>query len=145
MPEVKLPEAGITFDSILYVVALMVAVAGVLAALVKGWEAWKKISVRERVTKLEGRMAKVEARLQLGDKRFELQNDDMGVMLNTQQALLMHFITGNDHQKLKDELSNLNSYMTKRGNKLMEYAAEHDGIQNAKQNGGQENAQQQSV
>lgn len=134
MPEVKLPEAGITFDSILYVVALMVAVAGVLVALVKGWEAWKKISVRERVTKLEGRMAKVEARLQLGDKRFELQNDDMGVMLNTQQALLMHFITGNDHQKLKDELSNLTSYMTKRGTKLMEYAAEHDGIQNADQN-----------
>ena len=37
MPEVKLPETGITFDSILYVVALIVAVSGVLVALVKGW------------------------------------------------------------------------------------------------------------
>ena len=63
MPEVKLPEAGITFDGVIYVIALAVAVSGVLVALVKGWEAWKKISVRDRVTKLEGRMEKVEARL----------------------------------------------------------------------------------
>ena len=48
MPEVKLPEAGITFESVIYVIALAVAVSGVLVALVKGWEAYKKISVRDR-------------------------------------------------------------------------------------------------
>ena len=107
MPEVKLPDASITFDSILYAVALIVVLAGVLVALVKGWEAWKKISVRDRVKDLEGRMDKVEARLSLGDKRFELQAEDMGQMLNTQQALLIHFISGNDHDRLRDELTNL--------------------------------------
>ena len=61
MPEVKLPDIGITFDSILYTVALIVAVSGVLVAIVKGVEAWKKISVRDRVKALEGRMTKVEA------------------------------------------------------------------------------------
>lgn len=73
-----MPDVKITFDGILYAVALVVAVCGVLAALVKGWESYKKISVRDRVKSLEGRMTKVESRLQLGDKRFELQQDDMG-------------------------------------------------------------------
>ena len=143
MPEVKLPETGITFDSILYVVALIVAVSGVGGALVKGWEAYKKISVRDkvsaldgRVTTLEGRMKKVEARLSLGDKRFELQNDDMGAMLATQKALLLHFITGNDHKKLQDELTSLDTYMNQRATRMMEYATEHEQLQN----GGNENA-----
>jgi hypothetical protein len=137
MPEVKLPEAGITFDSILYVIALIVAVAGVLVALVKGWEAYKKISVRdkvkaidERCTALEGRMKKVEARLSLGDKRFELQSDDMGHMLNTQMALMMHFYSGNDHDKLKDQITALTEYMTERATKAAAYAAEHENIIN---------------
>ena len=137
MPEVKLPETGITFESILYVIALLVAVAGVLVALVKGWEAYKKISVRdkvkaidERCTALEGRMKKVEARLSLGDKRFELQSDDMGHMLNTQMALMMHFYSGNDHDKLKDQITALTEYMTERATKAAAYAAEHENIIN---------------
>lgn len=134
MPEVKLPDATITFDSILYVIALVVAVSGILVAIVKGWEAYKKISVRDRVKDLEGRMAQVEARLQLGDKRFELQNDDMGAMLATQQALLLHFITGNDHSKLQEELTKLNTYMTQRTNKVLAYAAEHEQLQNGGNN-----------
>ena len=136
MPEVKLPETGITFESILYVIALIVALSGVLVAIVKGWEAYKKISVRDkvsavdaRVTALEGRMTKVEARLSLGDKRFELQNDDMGAMLATQKALLLHFITGNDHKKLQDELTSLDSYMNQRATRMMEYATEHEQLQ----------------
>lgn len=134
MPEVKLPDAAISFESILYVIALVVAISGVLVAIVKGWEAYKKISIRDRVKDLEGRMAQVEARLQLGDKRFELQNDDMGAMLATQQALLLHFITGNDHAKLQDELGKLNTYMTQRTNKVLAYAAEHEQLQNGVNN-----------
>jgi len=133
MPQVKLPDAGITFDSILYTIALIVAGAGVLVAIVKGWEAWKKISVRDRVKALEGRMEKVEARLSLGDKRFQLQSDDMGHLLTTQQVLLIHFISGNDHEKLRDQLSDLTNYMSERATKAMEYATEHEQHQ---QNGG---------
>ena len=128
MPEVKLPEAGITFESIIYVIALAVAVSGVLVALVKGWEAYKKISVRDRVRQLEGRMEKVEARLKLGDKRFDLQNDDMGHMLNTQQALLLHFISGNDHDRLRTQLTELGNYMSERATKIQRYAEEQNEI-----------------
>lgn len=134
MPEVKLPDAAFTWDAVIYAVALIVAVAGVLVALVKGWEAWKKISVRDKVKSLERRMTKVEARLSLGDKRFELQNDDMGAMLATQQALLLHFISGNDHEKLRTELTNLSNYMNQRATRVIEYAAEHEEMQNGGNN-----------
>lgn len=134
MPEAKLPDVGITFESVLYVVALIVAVAGVLVALVKGWEAWKKISVRDRVKDLEGRMTKVEARLKLGDKRFDLQNDDMGHLLNVQMALMMHFVTGNDHDKLREQITALSDYMTQRATKTAAYAAEQATIQNGGEN-----------
>lgn len=130
MPEMKLPDAGITFESVIYVIALLVAAAGVLVALVKGWEAYKKISVRDRVKDLEGRMAKVEARLLLGDKRFDLQNDDMGHLLNTQMALMIHFVSGNDHDKLKEQITALSEYMTQRATKTAAYAAENEAIRN---------------
>lgn len=136
MPEVKLPETGtITFDSILYVIALVVAVCGVLAALVKGWESWKKISVRDRVKSLEGRMDKVEARLSLGDKRFELQSDDLGHLLNTQLAVMVHLMSGNDHDKLNSQITSLSDYMTKRATRAAAYAAEHEALQNGGEKG----------
>lgn len=128
MPEVKLPDTTFSFDTIIYVIALLVAVSGILVALVKGWEAYKKISVRDRVTKLEGRMAKVEARLSLGDKRFELQSDDLGHLLNSQLALMIHLKSGNDHDKLDDQIENLTDYMAKRATKAAAYAAEHEAI-----------------
>lgn len=128
MPEVKLPEAGITFDGIIYVIAFLVAVSGVLVAIVKGIEAWRKISLRDRVKALEGRMNKVEARLRLGDKRFDLQNDDMGHLLNTQQALLLHFISGNDHERLRTQLTELGNYMSERATKIQRYAEEQNEL-----------------
>ena len=130
MPEVKLPEAAFTWDSIIYVVALIVALSGILVALVKGWEAWQKISVRDRVKKLEGRMDKVEARLSLGDKRFELQSDDLGHLLNTQLAVLIHMKSGNDHDKLDSQIESLTKYMAQRATKAAAYAAEHNQLQN---------------
>ena len=130
MPEVKLPDSGITFESILYVVALLVAVSGVLVALVKGWEAYRKISLRDRVKDLEGRMEKVEARLKLGDKRFQLQNDDMGHLLDVQMALMLHFVSGNDHEKLNEQIKTLSKYINERATKSAAYAAEHDALEN---------------
>lgn len=137
MPEVKLPETGITFETVIYIIAVAVAVSGVLVALVKGWEAYKKISVRDKVSSLagrvasvEGRLTKVEARLHLGDKRFDLQNDDMGHLLNTQMALMIHFVSGNDHDKLREQITALSDYMTQRATKTAAYAAENQAIKN---------------
>lgn len=130
MPDVKLPDAAFTWDTVVYIIAVLVAVSGVLVALVKGWEAWRKISVRDRVKDLEGRMTKVEARLRLGDKRFDLQNDDMGHILNTQMALLVHFVSGNDHDRLRDQITALSEYMSQRATNLAAYESEHEQIRN---------------
>ena len=130
MPEAKLPSVAISWDNIIYVIAMVVAASGVLVAIVKGWEAWKKISVRDRVKDLERRMEKVEARLSLGDKRFELQSDDLGHLLNTQMALMLHFVSGNDHDKLKQQITALSEYITERATKAAQYAAEHEQLQN---------------
>jgi len=129
MPDVKIPDAALSWDAVIYVIAVLVAVSGILVALYKGWETIKKISVRDRVKALEGRMKKVEARLSLGDKRFDLQNDDMGHLLNTQMALMVHFVSGNDHDRLRDQISALSEYMAERATKAAAYAAEHQEIQ----------------
>ena len=134
MSDVKLPDGVSAWEMIVFIVALIVAVSGFLVAVVKGWEAWKKISVRDRVKALEGRMDKVEARLSLGDKRFELQSDDLGHLLGTQLAVMIHLKSGNDHDKLDDQITALTAYMTQRATKASAYAAEHNQIQNGGNN-----------
>lgn len=130
MSDVKLPDGVFAWQMIVFIVALIVAVSGFLVALVKGWEAWKKISVRDRVKALEGRMDKVEARLSLGDKRFELQSDDLWHLLNTQLAMLIHMKSGNDKEKLDKQIESLTLYMSQRATKAAAYAAEHNQLQN---------------
>lgn len=135
MPEVKLPDVAFGFDTVVYVIAVVVAVSGILVAIVKGIEAWKKISVRDRVRNLEGRMERVEARLSLGDKRFELQSDDMGHLLSSQLALMIHLKSGNDHDKLDNQIDSLTQYMSLRATKAAAYAAEHSKMTNGGKNG----------
>lgn len=120
MPVIEGPKVELTFNTLLTVVAVIVCVFGVIVAIVKGVEAWQKISLRGRVTDLEGRMGKVEDRLELGNRRFRHQSDDMGQMLVTMQSLLMHFISGNDHEKLRETASELNAYMAQRTTRELE-------------------------
>ena len=75
-------------------------------------------------------MEKVEARLSLGDKRFDLQNDDMGHLLNTQMALMLHFVSGNDHDRLREQITALTEYMAQRATKAAAYAAEQEQLMN---------------
>ena len=126
MPSFEGIKQALTFDSVLVAIAVILLVFGVIKAVVSGVEAWKKISLRDRVKDLEGRMAKVESRLQLGDKRFELQQDDMGHLLNTQMALMIHFVSGNDHDKLREQIDQLSMYMSQRATKAAAYAQEHE-------------------
>ena len=114
MPSVELPNAGLCWDSIVYAVAILVAVAGIIVSLYKGWEVLKKVSVRDRVTDLEKRMGKVEDRLTLGDTRFQNQSDDLGQVLITMHAIMMHMISGNDRDKLQTTERELTKYMAKR-------------------------------
>lgn len=135
MQDLKLPDGVTVLEMVVFILSLIVAVSGLLVAIVKGVEAWKKISVRDRVKALEGRMAHVEARLTLGDKRFDLQSDDMGHLLGTQLAVMIHLKSGNDHDKLDDQIAALTTYMAQRATKAAAYAAEQEQMQQNRQGG----------
>ena len=114
MPSVELPEASLSWNSILVAVAVLVAIAGIAVALYKGWEVYKKVSLRDRVKDLESRMSSVEGRLALGDTRFQNQSDDLGQVLITMHAIMMHMISGNDRDKLQETEKELTKYMAHR-------------------------------
>ena len=114
MPTIEGPKVSLSFDTILLVLAVILAAIGILVAIVKGIEAWKKISLRDRVKKLEERVNHIDVRLQAGNRRFKAQSEDMGQILQTLSALQIHFITGNDHEKLRESNEELTAYMTMR-------------------------------
>lgn len=120
MPTIEGPKVSLSFDTLLLAGAVILAFFAVLVAVVKGVEAWKKISVRDRVKGLEMRMDACEKRLRRGDKIFKQQSDDLGQVLVTMQGLLLHFITGNDHERLKETNEELTAYMAERATREME-------------------------
>ena len=120
MPTIEGPKVTLSFDTVLLVIAVILAFFGILVAIVKGVEAWRKISVRDRVKSLEGRMDAVEERLEKGNRKFAAQSDDIGQLLMVMQSLLMHFITGNDHERLRETSNELAKYMAARATREME-------------------------
>ena len=90
MPTIEGPKVSLSFDTLLLAGAVILAFFAVLVAVVKGVEAWKKISLRDRVKGLEMRMDACEKRLRRGDKIFKQQSDDLGQVLVTMQGLLLH-------------------------------------------------------
>ena len=120
MPIIEGPKVSLGFDTLLLAGAVILAFFAVLVAVVKGVEAWKKISLRDRVKGLEMRMDACEKRLRRGDKIFKQQSDDLGQVLVTMQGLLLHFITGNDHERLKETNEELTAYMAERATREME-------------------------
>ena len=114
MPSFEGVKQALTFESCLIIIAGVLFVLGILKALVSGIEAWKKISLRDRVKKLEEDVKEINKRLEAGNRRFKAQGEDMGQILQTLNALQVHFITGNDHEKLRQSNEELVSYMNKR-------------------------------
>ena len=114
MPPFEGVKQALTFDSVLIAIAVILAIFGVIKGIVSGVEAWKKISLRDRVKKLEDDMKKVNERLDAGNRRFTSQSEDMVQILQTLSALQLHFISGNDHEKLKESNEQLVEYMNKR-------------------------------
>lgn len=120
MPTIEGPKISLGFDTLLVAGAVILAFFAILVAVVKGIEAWKKISVRDRVRNLEARMDAAEKRLKRGDRIFRQQSDDLGQVLITMQGLLLHFISGNDHDRLRETNDELSAYMAERATREME-------------------------
>ena len=98
--------------------AAMVAVLGTVAAIWKGVDAWRRLTgaekreaeqtrLRQTLRDLDGRLSGCEERLRRGDS-------DMVQLLTALNAMLMHFISGNDHEKLKGVKESLDIYLSVR-------------------------------
>ena len=114
MPVFEGVKQALTFENVLIAIAVIILGFGLIKAIVSGVEAWKKISLRDRVKALETKMEAVEMRLDAGNRRFSHQSEDMGQILQTLSALQIHFITGNDHDKLRESNKQLVAYMNHR-------------------------------
>ena len=122
MPKIEGPTVTLGFDTILLVAAVILAFFAIATSIRNGIEAIKGMSVRGRVKKLEERVDTIDKRLEKGNRKFKAQSDDIGQLLIVNQSMLMHFITGNDHDRLRETSNELATYMAERATREMEDA-----------------------
>ena len=122
MPKVEGPTVTLGFDTILLVAAVILAFFVAATSIRNGIEAIKGMSVRGRVKKLEDRVDTIDKRLEKGNRKFKAQSDDIGQLLIVNQSMLTHFITGNDHERLRETSNELATYMAERATREMEDA-----------------------
>lgn len=113
------------WNDILKAVAVIASLCALLAALWKGVEALRKLLRTEekaaaeaaqnaKISELEIRVTRCEERLERGDKQFSNSREDMTQVLTILSAMMMHFISGNDHKKLTEVKNELDQYMARR-------------------------------
>lgn len=120
MPKIEGPTIALSFDGLLLVAAVIILFFVLAATVRSGIEAIRGMSVRGRVKNLETQMESVNKRLDKGTRKFKAQSDDIGQLLIVNQSMLMHFITGNDHEKLRETNESLTAYMAARASREME-------------------------
>lgn len=112
-------------SDILKAAAVVLAFCTLVAAIWKGVEALRKLTKADEraakeaaqdaaITDLKARMERCEERLERGDRQFADSREDMTQMLKVLNVMLMHFISGNDHEKLRDVKSGLDDYLAGR-------------------------------
>jgi hypothetical protein len=120
-----MPNVDLNGANTLVTIGIILIVLEALHILANGVDAWKKLTgkdarkkemeeIRNDLNGLGARVTKCEERLRKGDKKFSDTAEDMGQVLMTLSALTMHFITGNDHERLRETNEELTEYMAKR-------------------------------
>lgn len=120
MPKIEGPTIALSFETVLLVAAVIILFFALASTIRSGIEAIRGMSVRGRVKNLEDQMKSVNERLKKGSRKFKEQSDDVGQLLIVNQSMLMHFISGNDHEKLKETNESLVAYMAARASRERE-------------------------
>ena len=103
------------------VATAILAVFSGLAVIDKGVAAFKNIFLKggsgmeKRVKMIEEKQNRDYIRINEMDKQMHRVDHDTEHLLNALNAILMHEITGNGIDKLKEAKSDLDTYMSKRG------------------------------
>lgn len=121
-----MPKVELTGETILLIIAGIVIIAEIISALAKGKEGWGNISGRNqrvaematintRLNNLETDMAECQRRLNEGEGNFKAVRKDLAQVMDVLDGLLLHFISGNDKEKLREVKVNLDHYKSRRG------------------------------
>lgn len=120
-----MPKVELSGETILMLVAAVVVIAEVVSAIAKGKKSFGELSgrdqrqaemaaVKEEIRDLKTRVTDCENRLEQGDKKFDDTREDLKHVLDTLNALLLHFISGNDKENLKKVKEQMDSYLSGR-------------------------------
>ena len=121
-----MPEVKLSGETILVIIAGIVIIAEIISAIAKGKQGWGEISGRNqraaematintRLDNLESDMQDCQRRLNEGDGNFRTVKNDLAQVMDVLDGLLMHFISGNDKEKLKSVKADLDHYKSRRG------------------------------
>lgn len=115
---------NLTLNDFQTTIIVILVVFSSLAVFDKGISAFKNIFLKggngmeKRITTIEEKQARDYRRMNDMDKQIHRVDDDMEHALNAMNAILMHEITGNSVEKLKEAKSDLDAYMSKRGTNM---------------------------
>ena len=112
---------NLTLSDFQTTIVVLLAIFAALAVIDKGVLAFKNIFFKggnrmdKRLVAIEEKQARDHARINDMDEQMRRGDDDMEHLLNAINSILMHEITGNGIERLKESKSDLDSYMARRG------------------------------
>lgn len=122
----------LTPDNLQGFVYVLLGIAAIVTAFSKGIDAWnaltgkakreaEKSSIEARfdeqakeIKELREQLQQHQERLDRGDEQFNTIAADSEQTLQTLSTILMHMISGNDHERMKQTYSVLVKYLAKR-------------------------------
>lgn len=120
-----MPEVTLGLDTILLALAVVLLICTMVSTLNKGRKDLRELTgvdrrnqeiaeIKGRLTACESEMAEVKSRLDKGEKNFGKISKDTEQIMNVLDGMLMHFISGNDKDKLRSVKEELDHYKNAR-------------------------------
>ena len=121
-----MPQVELSGSTVLITLAVILIVLEAFSVVVKGIEAWKKLtgrderaremgSINERITSLETWKNSVDRRFEQSDQQIRETHADTLESLKALHRIIKHLQSGNDHEKLNETDDKLFDYLVKRG------------------------------
>lgn len=120
-----MPEVTLGLETILLALAVILLIANTISTLNKGRKDFRELTGTDRrnqeITEIKGRLSTCEndisgikSRLDRGEENFGKISKDTEQIMNVLDGMLMHFISGNDREKLRSVKEELDHYKNAR-------------------------------
>ena len=120
-----MPEVTLGLNTILLALAVILLIANMVSTLNKGRKDFRELTgadrrnqelteIKNRLSVCEGEVNDIKQRLEEGEKNFGKISKDTEQIMNVLDGMLMHFISGNDKEKLRSVKEELDHYKNAR-------------------------------